>query len=243
MNFKLTLSYDGSNFSGWQIQPDERTIQNEIQIAIQNIFHNKDIKLYGSGRTDSGVHAINQTANFLIENTNMSEKQIIDAINSKVSRDIYVLDCQKIDEGFNSRYSAINREYLYKISRKYSPFLRKYSWYQNYTIDFNKLKECSEIILGEHDFSNFCKSISLQEKNFCNISKSIWKINDDTISYRVRSNRFLHHMVRMLVGTMVEVSKNRITLEEFNSMIKNPNTNKKVITAPALGLYLYKVYY
>jgi tRNA pseudouridine38-40 synthase len=243
MNFKLTLSYDGSNFSGWQIQPDERTIQNEIQIAIQDIFHNKDIKLYGSGRTDSGVHAINQTANFLIENTNMSEKQIIDAINSKVSRDIYVLDCQKIDEGFNSRYSAINREYLYKISRKYSPFLRKYSWYQNYTIDFNKLKECSEIILGEHDFSNFCKSISLQEKNFCNISKSIWKINDDTISYRVRSNRFLHHMVRMLVGTMVEVSKNRITLEEFNSMIKNPNTNKKVITAPALGLYLYKVYY
>jgi len=243
MNFKLTLSYDGSNFSGWQIQPEERTIQNEIQIAIQNIFHNKDIKLYGSGRTDSGVHAINQTANFLIENTNMSEKQIIDAINSKVSRDIYVLDCQKIDEGFNSRYSAINREYLYKISRKYSPFLRKYSWYQNYTIDFNKLKECSEIILGEHDFSNFCKSISLQEKNFCNISKSIWKINDDTISYRVRSNRFLHHMVRMLVGTMVEVSKNRITLEEFNSMIKNPNTNKKVITAPALGLYLYKVYY
>jgi len=243
MNFKLTLSYDGSDFSGWQIQPDERTIQNEIQIAIQNIFHNKDIKLYGSGRTDSGVHAINQTANFLIENTNMSEKQIIDAINSKVSRDIYVLDCQKIDEDFNSRYSAINREYLYKISRKYSPFLRKYSWYQNYSIDFNKLKECSAIILGEHDFSNFCKSISLQEKNFCNISKSIWEINDDTIFYRVRSNRFLHHMVRMLVGTMVEVSKNRITLEEFNSMIKNPNTNKKVITAPALGLYLYKVYY
>jgi len=243
MNFKLTLSYDGSDFSGWQIQPDERTIQNEIQIAIQNIFHNKDIKLYGSGRTDSGVHAINQTANFLIENTNMSEKQIIDAINSKVSRDIYVLDCQKIDEDFNSRYSAINREYLYKISRKYSPFLRKYSWYQNYSIDFNKLKECSAIILGEHDFSNFCKSISLQEKNFCNISKSIWEINDNTIFYRVRSNRFLHHMVRMLVGTMVEVSKNRITLEEFNSMIKNPNTNKKVITAPALGLYLYKVYY
>ena len=243
MNFKLTLSYDGSNFSGWQIQPDERTIQNEIQIAIQNIFHNKDIKLYGSGRTDSGVHAINQTANFLIENTNMSEKQIIDAINSKVSRDIYVLDCQKIDEGFNSRYSAINREYLYKISRKYSPFLRKYSWYQNYTIDFNKLKECSEIILGEHDFSNFCKSISLQEKNLCSISKSIWEITDDTISYRVRSNRFLHHMVRMLVGTMVEVSKNRITIEEFKSMIKNPSANKKVITAPALGLYLYKVYY
>ena len=243
MNFKLTISYDGSNFSGWQIQPDDRTVQNEIQIAIQEIFQNKDIKLYGSGRTDSGVHAINQTANFLIENTNMTEKQIINAINSKINRDIHVLNCEKINESFNSRYSAVNREYLYRISTKYSPFLRKYSWYQSYSIDISKLKECSDIILGEHDFSNFCKSISLQEKNFCNISKSIWEITDDTISYRVRSNRFLHHMVRMLVGTMVEVSKNRIKIEEFSSMIKKPNANKKVITAPALGLYLYKVYY
>ena len=243
MNFKLTISYDGSDFSGWQIQPNERTIQDEIQTAIQNIFQNKDIKLYGSGRTDSGVHAIEQTANFLVKDSNMNEKQIVSAINSKISKDIYILDCKKMNEDFNSRYSAVNREYLYRISRNFSPFLRKYSWYQNYSLDINKLKECSEIILGEHDFSNFCKSISLQEKNLCIISKSIWKITDDTISYKVRSNRFLHHMVRMLVGTMVEVSKNRITVEEFNSMIKNPSSNKKVITAPALGLYLYKVYY
>tara|TARA_B100001250_G_C19800296_1_gene790739 strand:+ start:1897 stop:2628 length:732 start_codon:yes stop_codon:yes gene_type:complete len=243
MNFKLTISYDGSDFSGWQIQPNERTIQDEIQTAIQNIFQNKDIKLYGSGRTDSGVHAIEQTANFLVKDSNMNEKQIVSAINSKISKDIYILDCKKMNEDFNSRYSAVNREYLYRISRNFSPFLRKYSWYQNYSLDINKLKECSEIILGEHDFSNFCKSISLQEKNLCIISKSIWKITDDTISYKVRSNRFLHHMVRMLVGTMVEVSKNRITVKEFNSMIKNPSTNKKVITAPALGLYLYKVYY
>jgi len=243
MNFKLTISYDGSNFSGWQIQPNERTVQYEIQNAIKEIFQKKDIKLYGSGRTDSGVHAINQTANFLIENTNMNEKQIVDAINSKVSRDIYILDCQKTNENFNSRYSAKNREYLYKISRKYTPFIRKYTWYQNYSLDFHKLQECSEIILGEHDFSNFCKSISLQEKNFCNISKSIWEITEDTFFYKIKSNRFLHHMVRMLVGTMVEVSKNRITVEDFYNMINNPNANKKIVTSPALGLYLYKVDY
>ena len=243
MNFKLTISYDGFDFSGWQIQPNERTVQYEIQNAIKEIFQKQDIKLYGSGRTDSGVHAIRQTANFLIEDTNMSEKQIIDAINSKVSRDIYILDCEKVDEDFNSRYSAKSREYLYKISRKYSPFLREYIWYQNHSLDSNKLQECSGIIKGEHDFSNFCKSISLQEKNFCNISKSLWEITDENIFYKIRSNRFLHHMVRMLVGTMIEVSKNRITVENFYSMVNNPNVNKKVVTAPSLGLYLYKVDY
>ena len=243
MNFKLTISYDGSDFSGWQIQPNERTIQDEIQTAIQNIFQNKDIKLYGSGRTDSGVHAIEQTANFLVKDSNMNEKQIVNAINSKISKDIYILDCKKVNKNFNSRYSAKKREYLYRISRNYSPFLRKYSWYQKYNIDFNKLQKCSDIILGEHDFSNFCKSISLQEMNLCNISKSSWDITDDIISFKIKSNGFLHHMVRMLVGTMIEVAKNKITLKQFDNMIKNPKANKKVITAPALGLYLYKVYY
>ena len=130
MNFKLTISYDGSDFSGWQIQPNERTIQDEIQTAIQNIFQNKDIKLYGSGRTDSGVHAIEQTANFLVKDSNMNEKQIVNAINSKISKDIYIIDCKKMNENFNSRYSAKKREYLYRISRNYSPYLRRYSWYQ-----------------------------------------------------------------------------------------------------------------
>ena len=243
MNFKLTISYDGSDFSGWQIQPNERTIQDEIQTAIQNIFQNKDIKLYGSGRTDSGVHAIEQTANFLVKDSNINEKQIVRAINSKISKDIYIIDCKKMNENFNSRYSAKKREYLYRISRNYSPFLRRYSWYQKYNIDFNKLQKCSDIILGEHDFSNFCKSISLQEMNLCNIYKSKWDITDDFISFKIKSNRFLHHMVRMLVGTMIEVSKNKITLKQFNNMIQNPKANKKVVTAPALGLYLYKVYY
>jgi len=243
MNFKLTISYDGSDFSGWQIQPNERTIQDEIQTAIQNIFQYKDIKLYGSGRTDSGVHAIEQTANFLVKDSNMNEKQIVSAINSKISKDIYIIDCKKMNESFNSRYSAKKREYLYRISKNYSPFLRKYSWYQKYNLDFNKLQKCSDIILGEHDFSNFCKSVSLQEMNLCNISKSKWDITDDIISFKIKSNRFLHHMVRMLVGTMIEVSKNKITLKQFDNMIKNPKTNKKVVTAPALGLYLYKVYY
>lgn len=243
MNFKLTIKYDGSNFSGWQIQPNQRTVQNEIEVAIREIFQIKDLKLYGSGRTDSGVHAIGQVANFLIKSTKMGTTQILNAINSKISRDIYILNCEKVDENFNSRFSAKNREYIYKISQKYSPFSRKYLWYQSYNLDIEKLEKCSEVLLGEHDFSNFCKSTSLKNENLCNIMKSSWNFSNDEIVFEIKSNRFLHHMVRMLVGTMIEVSKNRISEENFYNMIHNIKMNKKVVTAPSLGLYLYKVDY
>lgn len=243
MNFKLTIKYDGSSFSGWQIQPNQRTIQHEIETVIKEIFQKNNINLYGSGRTDSGVHAIGQTANFSIKKTNMNATQILKAINSKISKDIYILNCEVVDEDFNSRFSAKSREYIYKISQIYSPFLRKYYWYQNYNLDKEKLDQCSEILLGEHDFSNFCKSISLKNKNLCNITKSCWNFSDDNIYFEIKSNRFLHHMVRMLVGTMIEVSKNRLTVENFNKMICDINFRKRIVTAPSLGLYLYKVNY
>lgn len=243
MNFKLTISYDGSSFSGWQTQPIERTIQSELERVICNTFNKDNIKLHGSGRTDSGVHAIGQVANFLINDTNMNSKQIMRAINSKIKKDIHILDCQKVDKNFHSRFSAVSREYIYKISTNFSPFSRKYTWYQNYNLDLEILKECSEIILGKHDFSNFCKATSLKKNNLCNIIKSSWNQLDDIIYFKVKSDRFLHHMVRMLVGTMLEVSKNRLSIQDFNNLLDKPNSNKRVITAPALGLYLLKVNY
>ena len=243
MNFKLTISYDGSGFSGWQIQPIERTIQSDLERAICNIFNKENIKLYGSGRTDSGVHAIGQVANFLINDTNMNTKQITNAINSKIKKDVHILDCQVVDKNFHSRFSAVSREYIYKISTNFSPFSRKYTWYQNYNLDLEILKECSKIILGKHDFSNFCKTTSLKKNNLCNVIKSSWNQLDDTIYFKVKADRFLHHMVRMLVGTMLEVSKNRLSIQDFNNLLDKPNSNKRVITAPALGLYLLKVNY
>ena len=127
MNFKLTISYDGSSFSGWQTQPIERTIQSELERVICNTFNKDNIKLYGSGRTDSGVHAIGQVANFLINDTNMNSKQIMRAINSKIKKDIHVLDCQNVDENFHSRFSAVSREYIYKISMNTFPCMYIYN--------------------------------------------------------------------------------------------------------------------
>ena len=242
MNIKLNISYDGTHFSGWQIQPKQRTIQNELSDAIKSIFKDENIKLKGSGRTDSGVHANGQIANFYT-NTSTKTNQIKNAINSIVSKDIHVNSCKFESDDFDARYSAKSRQYTYKIMKKFDPFMRNYCWFLNYKVDHMKLIECSDIILGDHDFQLFCKSISKQKNNYCNISQSQWFFEDDILSYQISSNRFLHHMVRMLVGTMIEVSKGTITIKHFKDMINLNVEKKNVVTSPPNGLYLNKVNY
>ena len=242
MNYKLYISYDGTNFSGWQIQPDVRTVQQDLQNAIQGIYKDSTIKLYGSGRTDSGVHAYGQIANFYID-TKMTVDQIIKAINSKIKRDIYVYKCEIVDENFNSRFSAKNREYIYKISKIFDPFSRNYTWFVSYDLDIDKLHDCAKYITGNHDFKLFCKSLSLKEKNNCIITESSWSVQGNCIIYKISANRFLHHMVRMLVGTMIEVSKGSLPIDIFYNMVRAENLKSHVVTCPSNGLYLNKVNY
>ena len=242
MNYKLNISYDGTGFSGWQIQPKVRTVQKELQDAIRNIFNDKKIIIYGSGRTDAGVHANGQVANFLID-TKMSTMQIKNAINSNLNKDIYINKCESVNKDFNARFSALERKYIYKICQKYYPINRKYFWYVNYKIDKNKLEKCARYILGEHDFSFFCKNISRKENNNCTIKKSKWTFDDNLIYYEIKANRFLHHMVRMLVGTMIEVAKDSISIEKFQKMVSTKDIKPRVITCPSHGLYLNKINY
>ncbi len=242
MNYKLYISYDGTNFSGWQIQPNVRTIQQDLQNAIREIYKDNTINLYGSGRTDSGVHAYGQIANFSI-NTAMSVDQIIKAINSKINRDIYVYKCEIVDDNFNSRFSAVKREYIYRISMNYEPFSRNYSWFVSYNLDIDKLHDCANYIRGDHDFKLFCKSLSLKEKNNCIITDSSWTMKGDCLVYKISANRFLHHMVRMLVGTMVEVAKGSLSIDIFCKMVRAEDLKSHIITSPSNGLYLNKVNY
>jgi len=242
MNIKLNIAYDGTNFSGWQIQPNQRTVQNELKNSIQTIFKNTNIKLKGSGRTDAGVHANGQVANFYID-TKMKSNQIKDAINSNLPKDIHITNCEYEENDFDSRFSAKNRQYIYKIIENYNPLKRNYFWYINYQIDKQKLNDCAHIILGNHDFEFFCKSISKQKNNRCIINESKWIFKDNMYFYIISSNRFLHHMVRMLVGTMVEVAKDSMSIDEFQKMININIDKKRIITSPSHGLYLNKVNY
>lgn len=244
-NIKLIIQYDGTCYSGWQIQKDQKTIQGELKKVIEDITLSDNINIIGSGRTDAGVHAVAQVANFKTK-SKMTCIQFTKAINSKISNDITVVSSSLVSSDFNSRFSAKSREYIYNISSVKTPFNYKYNWINKANIKYDVLEKCANIILLEKNFFNFCKHSQEVKNYFCDISSSTWNfLNDEnkTLQFKIKANRFLHHMVRMLVGTMLEVSRGKITLDDFKSIFYDSNLKNMVNTAPPNGLFLSKIYY
>ena len=241
-NYKLTIAYDGTAFFGWQIQKDTRTVQGIIDQELKYIFKINDINLIGSGRTDSGVHANAQVANFSVE-TSMNEVQIKNALNSRLPKDIFINSCKIVSQTFNSRFSAIKREYLYYIKPDYSPINRMYFWHCKWMLDEEKINNCSSLLLGKNNYTLFSKASSETKNKICIITHSEWAFNGEYYIYKIIGNRFLQHMVRLLVGTMIEVSRNRLTLENFENILNCKEDKFIAVRAPSTGLFLNKIYY
>ena len=241
INYKITIQYDGTGYKGWQFQPNQKTIQGEIENALLQIFKLDKINLIGSGRTDSGVHANDQVANFKVE-THMQNDQIVKAINSKLSNDIIVTSCKKVSDSFNSRFSAVKREYKYFINFSKTPFTRNHIWTIDWDINTSLIIDCAREIQGEHEFEYFSKSSSETKNKLCNVVLSKWELIEKNLIFTISSNRFLQHMVRYLVGTMIEVARGRYVVEDFIDLLHNRG-NKSVVRAPAHGLYLNRVIY
>ena len=248
-NFKLTIQYDGTSYSGWQIQKEQKTIQGLLKECVQKIVKSNNVNIIGSGRTDAGVHSFGQVANFMVE-TKMNALDFKNAMNANLPFDVRVIKSEIVDKDFNSRFSAKKREYVYKVKRSLSPFDYDYYHSHSHNVNFEVLNQCAEIILSNSDFSNFCKHSQDVESYNCYVDYSLWtekivenEMNDCITEYRIRANRFLHHMVRMLVGTMLEVSKNRISVEDFKGFFEKDASRNRIVTAPSKGLYLFKVYY
>ena len=239
----MTIQYDGTNLHGWQVQKNGRTVQGELQDALQKIFKNQKINLIGSGRTDSGVHALGQIANIKLD-TDMENESLLNAVNGNLdNNDITITNVDKVNSDFHSRFSALKREYIYKISTEYSPIERDYYWSIQEEIDIQKLHDCAKLIVGEHDFTQLSKKNDEIDNKICNIYLSEWDIFENKIHYKIIANRFLHHMVRYLVGTMIEVSKNRsFTTNDFDLMLQGKD-REQIFRAPSKGLYLKKIYY
>ena len=239
----MTIQYDGTNLHGWQVQKNGRTVQGELQDALQKIFKNQKINLIGSGRTDSGVHALGQIANIKLD-TDMENESLLNAVNGNLdNNDITITNVDKVNSDFHSRFSALKREYIYKISTEYSPIGRDYYWSIQEEIDTQKLHDCAKLIVGEHDFTQLSKKNDEIDNKICNIYLSEWDIFENKIHYKIIANRFLHHMVRYLVGTMIEVSKNRsFTTNDFDLMLQGKD-REQIFRAPSKGLYLKKIYY
>ena len=240
--YKIIIQYDGSSFSGWQLQKNRNTVQGDIENALKIISGSKNrIAVHGAGRTDSGVHAYGQVAHFDLD-TNLKSSDLCNAINSNTSRDCKIMFLEKVDSDFESRFDAKKRTYRYQVYLGNSLLYRNQAWLIN-DIDINILKELSDLIIGEYDFLSFSKYRPEQKHTNSIVYESVWKKKDKMLAYEISGNRFLHHMVRYLVGTMVQVSRGRYTKAKFSSLLHEPQKNVQIHRAPANGLILLKVEY
>ena len=240
-NIKLKIEYDGTDFSGWQKQPKLRTVQGEIEDKLNRILQEKII-LIGSGRTDVGVHALEQVANFKTE-SELSPDSVYNGLNSLLPEDILIKDIEEADLDFNSRYGAKSRVYRYKICLGKDIFLRRFAWEVSYCLDLSKIKKATKIILGRQDFTSFCVGKSAKPDNHCFVFRAIWEKDRNRLEFEIEADRFLHTMVRSLVGTLIDVGRGYFNLKDFTNILKAKDHRKAGLTAPAKGLYLAKVNY
>lgn len=242
LNYMLLIEYDGTDFLGWQTQREGRTVQSELASAIRHVTGQSRIRLIGSGRTDSGVHARGQVANIKLA-TNLAPERLRLAINSQLAEDVRVHDIKVVATDFHARYSAQKRRYSYHITQGSSVLGRQYTWCLKYPINVDALKACSKYFRGTHDFVGFSKANMDVNSTVCHVNTSRWEFDGRGIIYHISANRFLHHMVRYLVGTMVEVARGRYTTDQIRAQLMEQGGALSVFRAPAQGLVLEGVRY
>ncbi|MCF7910947.1 MAG: tRNA pseudouridine(38-40) synthase TruA [Candidatus Cloacimonetes bacterium] len=241
--FLICLSYDGTDFNGWQTQPQGRTVQDILENILAEIA-SVPIAVTGSGRTDAKVHALRQYAHFDL-NTRMSTSQIVSALNSRVPADIKIISCQQVNPDFSARYNAVSRTYNYYINLEYSPFSRHYAvHFPRFRFSPDSLLKCLPWFLGEHDFSAFAKHNPDLKHYRCIINSFKLLEKDGQIVLIIQANRFLHNMVRRIVGTCLRVCHTKSEPQVISSLITNCDPASNLIyTAPPQGLYLTQVEY
>ena len=240
-NYKLLIQYDGTNYAGWQIQNGCDTIQQRITDVL-HILLKEDINLIGSGRTDSGVHAFGQQANFKTENE-INIYKFRHSLNAMLPKDIAVLDLTKVPESFHARFDARKRSYLYFISKNKSPFFEKYSYFYHNQIDVKRLNELSALFFGEDDFTSFSRKNSATENKVCNIYNAYWYEKKECYVFLIEANRFLHGMVRTITGTLLHMLKKKYDRSYLEDVFRQKNRDFAGEAVPAKGLFLYKVKY
>ena len=240
--FKLLIVYDGTKYQGWQIQKDGRTVQGVIENAFIDLSEfDERIQVNGSGRTDAGVHALGQVAHVDFH-TNLDMQTFKNALNAKLPEDCRIISIEQVNKDFHSRYDAKKRYYRYQCYEGCSLLYRNQCWIVK-NIDMLSLNEIASYLIGNHDFLSFCKYRKELENTVCEIFESRWLVENNMIIYKISANRFLHHMIRYLVGTMVGVCQGRISSKYFKSLLKNPRKDVQILKAPPQGLFLEKIKY
>ena len=242
-NFKVTIQYDGTNYHGWQIQPTGRTVQGEITKALSILDH-RPVTVYGAGRTDAGVHAEGQIANFFVERS-FEPVLLRDALNGNLDRDIRVLEVVPVSDAFNARYSATKKTYRYRIWTRdvVSPFVHRYVYHYRSGLEVDEMRRAAAALIGTHDFTAFTVASSDAEDHVRTLMDVDIACDEDEISISVSADGFLRYMVRTIVGTMIEVGRGKRTASSVAVTLESLDRASAGPSAPANGLTLVRVDY
>jgi tRNA pseudouridine38-40 synthase len=242
MRFKLTLEYAGTRYSGWQIQKNARTVQGEIERAIRAALGVSTFELYGSGRTDAGVHALAQVAHLDL-NTTMPPGALQRRINDELPSDINILEVQKVRHTFHARHSARGRSYVYQVARRRTAFAKPYVWWVKEDLDLARMRGAAERLVGFHDFQSFSDDDPLEKSTSVQLQSLDIREFGDLILVRVEGSHFIWKMVRRIVGVLVEVGRGGLTPAEAAALLSARSDVPARLTAPAAGLFLEQVRY
>jgi tRNA pseudouridine38-40 synthase len=239
--FKLVIEYDGTNFVGWQSQLNGRAVQDIILGALHQIL-GEEVTLVGAGRTDSGVHARGQVAGFRTTGA-IAPPKLLAALNGILPEDVRILQAEEVHESFHARFDATQRRYSYQISLRQCAIDRWTRWCVKYKLDTDAMKAAAEQILGRHDFSAFCKHEAEVDNRICTVVLSRWDVMSDHLVYHIAADRFVHGMVRALVGTMVDIGRGYTPLARLDEIKASQSRSSAGTAAPARGLCLEEVLY
>jgi tRNA pseudouridine38-40 synthase len=240
----IRLAFNGTAYHGWQIQKNATSVQESLTNALTLLLH-EPVELTGAGRTDAGVHARDYYAHFDLENQLKASdrKNLVFKLNGFLPGDIVVHDILPVKPGSNARFSAISRTYRYVISTCKNPFLSGYAYYLYGMLNMDLMNEGAAILLETQDFTSFSKVNSDTKTNICTVSYATWEREGDELVFTIRANRFLRNMVRAIVGTLLELGRERITLDDFKKIIESKNRSDAGGSVPACGLFLVNIEY
>jgi tRNA pseudouridine38-40 synthase len=236
--FRLVIEYAGTRYSGWQIQKNARTVQGEIDLAIREAFHPREFELYGSGRTDAGVHALAQVAHLELY-TNVTPEQLRRRVNDQLPADIHIVSADKVPHRFHARHDAVARSYVYQISRRRTAFGKPYVWWIREPIDVGAMREAAAQFVGLRDFHGFTDDDPAEKSTLVLVDQLEIAEDGALILIRIRGSHFLWKMVRRLVGVLAAVGRGELKPRDALS----DSVDVAALTAPAAGLFLERVYY